>query len=61
MDPDECSCVCHTYPGVVHMFPCCYPCVRCGKNIRAGDFKKHEDACKAESRPEPRPRSDWDG
>jgi hypothetical protein len=43
---DICTCGCHQPHGGLHMFPCCYPCPKCGERILVERYKLHETRCK---------------
>ena len=45
-DPFECTCECHTMPGVCHIVPCCTACPYCDKNLEFS-ADKHIQECKA--------------
>jgi len=44
----ECKCNCHSSNDELmkHCIPCCYPCGRCGRNVKRGFGDDHGKKCK---------------
>ena len=46
--PQECTCGCHRYPGMLHFRPCCEgQCSTCGKWFKSG-LRQHNQLCAKE-------------
>ena len=45
MDPEECTCHCHTTNNTMHMFACCMTCENCGRHINYESWESHRARC----------------